>query len=523
MRILLLFLYLIFISTITSQICSPPTAIKQLNIGNVKTTILNSGDMWWDGIDQGSYFAPNDVLNNYSIIWGGGLWMSAKDNQNNLKVAAITYSRYQGYEFYPGPIDNQTGSLDYTTCQFYDQIFEVKRQEIKEHIYLLQNYSSIPIHLIHQNILNWPAKGNTHLGISIEQDLAPFFDFNNNGIYDPENGDFPKVKGDQTFFWVMNDIGGFHQITGGETMGIEIQMMAHAFNRNNILNDVTIYDCKIINKSFQHLNNFNFGIYMDPSTDIYDEFAGCNQEQNRGFVYTDNFNPFNFNFLNLTFLNQDLDVYNAISVFDTSITQNYDEVIDNLLNGLNRDGSPLCDSINCPLGSTLEFPDDSAYLMETNHPYWQTDYRMLTANHQDSLLAWESYNISWAISVHQTQYLSYDDFNPLVTQDINNIKILHRVLNDSLNKLNSIVTSVSEVNDNKIQLSPNPTNGMITLHSSLNISAIHILSMDGKLIQRIDNINSNSSTLNLSSLEAGIYFLNIKNGNQQTIKKVIKN
>lgn len=48
-----------------------------------------------------------------------------------------------------------------------------------------------------QSIKFWPGKGNTELaniGYDMNQNLAPFFDYDLDGVYNPLKGDFPIIK-----------------------------------------------------------------------------------------------------------------------------------------------------------------------------------------------------------------------------------------------------------------------------------------------------------------------------------------
>ncbi|MDB4082974.1 hypothetical protein N9502_01770 [Vicingaceae bacterium] len=75
-------------------------------------------------------------------------------------------------------------------------IVRVTRQEVISH---QANYNQIG-YIMPEGIKNWPAFGDTTLGVS--KDLAPFFDANNNGCYDPQNGDYPVIKGDEALYWI---------------------------------------------------------------------------------------------------------------------------------------------------------------------------------------------------------------------------------------------------------------------------------------------------------------------------------
>ena len=78
--------------------CLPATSSTELNINNVRTLILGSGDMWWD-LSAAQYEVPKD--GNIHSIFAGALWIGGLDDANNLKVGAMTY-RSSGVDFFRG-------------------------------------------------------------------------------------------------------------------------------------------------------------------------------------------------------------------------------------------------------------------------------------------------------------------------------------------------------------------------------------------------------------------------------------
>lgn len=307
-----------FINLSIGQICSPPSASAELNAGNVRAGLLNGGDFWWDGISEAKYEYPKVGPGQTSIhaLFAGAIWLSARDNANNLKLAAMTF-RIQGFDFYPGPINSNTGILDANACSFFNRFWEVQAIDIQNHISITNLGIPIPLAQIPLSILEWPAKGNTHItSFSINEELAPYKDSNNNNIYDPENGDYPLIIGDQAIFWVINDIGGIHERTGGNPLGVEVQFMAYAFaDPNSPLFNSTIYEVKAINKSGINLNDFRFGLYSDPDLgNVVDDYIGCDTTLDAAFVY--NFNDTDYVYgpnppvISIQFLNQELEAFN---------------------------------------------------------------------------------------------------------------------------------------------------------------------------------------------------------------------
>ena len=79
--------------------CLAATAQTELNINNVRTTILAGGDMWWN-LNDGRYEIPRGEGRH--SMFAGAIWIGGLDDQGNLKVAGMTY-RQDGNDFWPAP------------------------------------------------------------------------------------------------------------------------------------------------------------------------------------------------------------------------------------------------------------------------------------------------------------------------------------------------------------------------------------------------------------------------------------
>ncbi len=81
--------------------------------------------------------------------------------------------------------------------------------------------------------------------------------------------------------------------------------------------------------------------------------------------------------------------------------------------------------------------------------------------------------------------------------------------------------------DNSLSVSPNPTNGLITLKNSANftIETIRLFDNQAKLIKTWNYTDDNfsSNTLDLSDLTKGVYYLEVNADSDKTVKKIILN
>ena len=187
--------------------CSPSISKTDLDVNNVRTTIMAAGDMWWN-LDDARYEIPKD--GNKHSMFAGALWIGGVDAGGQLKVAAMTY-RQGGSDFWTGPLNTTTATITEDECNKWDKHFKLDRADVEEYAV---RFGVDPTYVIPNSILEWPASGDLALGQ--DQFLAPFFDLNGNGLYEPYDGDYPdynitgtnddaKLFGDQTLWWVFND------------------------------------------------------------------------------------------------------------------------------------------------------------------------------------------------------------------------------------------------------------------------------------------------------------------------------
>ena len=90
--------------------CQPATSQTDLDINNIRTTIMAGGDMWWD-LNDAKYEIPKG--SGKHSMFAGALWIAGESDGGQLKVAAMTY-RQDGSDFWTGPLDPATASISET-------------------------------------------------------------------------------------------------------------------------------------------------------------------------------------------------------------------------------------------------------------------------------------------------------------------------------------------------------------------------------------------------------------------------
>lgn len=82
-------------------------------------------------------------------------------------------------------------------------------------------------------------------------------------------------------------------------------------------------------------------------------------------------------------------------------------------------------------------------------------------------------------------------------------------------------TSIQEFDaKNQLSIQPNPNNGIFTLHSNFTKSVILIFDVTGKKVFE-KSTSDNTTQVNLSNLESGVYYIQLTEGNKTLTKKML--
>ena len=317
-----------------AAVCKRAQSTAELNINNVRALINGYGNMWFDG-SVTQYHIPKN--SNTSPLYCAALWIGGTDVNDQLRLAALRFGS-EGDDYWPGPLKiNGTASIDLPVCNAYDKHWIITKAEVldlksyfvydeEEHTVSLRG-DNPPDEVFTDVIVNWPAKGE---GDDLSSFLAPFYDADGDLEYNPHNGDYPYydfdnklcprtlkanlaagenyvvaptmeteanivtggilsdqvLKGDQTIWWVFNDMGNTHTESGGQPIGLEIRAQAFAFATNDEINNMTFYSYEIINRSTYELRETYFSQWVDPDLgNATDDFVGCDVRRGLGYCY----------------------------------------------------------------------------------------------------------------------------------------------------------------------------------------------------------------------------------------------
>ncbi|MFM1810826.1 MAG: hypothetical protein RLZZ382_2051 [Bacteroidota bacterium] len=318
--------------------CSPATAKYIMEFNDVRALIEQGGSMFQNRQNGvAAYEVPKG--SNRFAIFAGALWMGGTDVNGQLKLAALRYRA--GNDFWPGPLSVTPGTGNYNPlfpvgdgairdfgeanidpdqCIAYDQFYTIRKAEVIRFNIWWECQAGIttecddvqaPSNEELNRIYNWPAHGDVSKG----QDyfLAPYYDRDQDGNYNPDNGDHPwyddilgrddiqcgfdrriSLFGDETHWWVFNDKGNIHTETNGDPIGMEIRAQAFSFATNDEVNKMTFYNYELINRGTQTLYDTYFAQYLDADVGNYaDDYAGCDVSRGLGYMYNGDLNDEN--------------------------------------------------------------------------------------------------------------------------------------------------------------------------------------------------------------------------------------
>lgn len=509
---------------ITAWSISQGTATLDENNVNAK---LNTNGIFFQDIANSSsgYEVPKGMQTN--AIYSSAFWYGGLDANNQLHFAGAKYGTEQ--DFYSGPI-----ATNYTTPNFVatylDQLWMVTSLEVQNHI---ANYSQAG-YITPNSITNWPAHGDVNNGEA--ENLAPFIDRNYNGIYDPENGDVPNIRGDKAVYLITNDAAGPHTESNGEPLGMEFHYMIYQYNTNDYLNNTTFINTRVYNRSQTTYFDFKAANYVDPDLgDAGDDYIGCAPEKNMMFTYNSNNFDQNSNgsigyganppALGIVFLSHTLNVFGYYRNSGSAILGDPNTASEywGFMNAyFGTSGIPFTVGGDGTSGSVptnhlfSDNPNDSGWsqVNEGSEPY---DYRILGVTPGETFSPGE--------------YICYD-YAILYERSGNNLENVDSLysLSDQVHTFyseqesfscESIVLSLDNINTPAdFSIAPNPSNGSFKIQLEGEFDVL-ILSITGEIINIFNKINS--TTTITTDLPKGIYIAQIIQDGITNNKRIIIN
>lgn len=485
-----------YLNKITNQAMNG-SHIKEISINSIKTSVSASGILFRDENKGLSDFEVSKGTNRHAIN-GANLLMSSKKVGDN--VFQMNQLKPHVGSFNIGPQSNTFGLEG-------KWITKINLQDIQHH---RSNYNQ-PNYVAKSEILSWPGNGDSTLGVAYQ--LAPFEDLNQNGVYEPMQGDYPKIKGDEAIFWI-NHLDDF-----------EYHGMLYGFNTptDSALNQTLFLSYKIYNRSINVYDSINAAMIVDFDLgNSADDYVGCDSLSNSFFVYNgDAFdesvqgqNGFaaEIPFVGVKFLTDSMMGFTPIGPANANQLE-----WNNILKGYNTFGQPY------------QFPGTSVktkYFYTNTGGFWSEDdtdpsstvlpniagdRRPLGLLPYFSLQPGESKTIEMVIG-----YALEPNGGRIGSKDklLNYLDSAKRFWES--NVLIGIDEKTAQQKPETFQLYPNPAEDQLVIQSERKGEMVQFFSMTGHLV-RTERITQNRQVFDISDLTSGLYFIRIGNAVQKLV------
>lgn len=261
---------------------------KTLTTSTLSHTFSNDGFIK-SFTDESDYFNPTNNAPGYNLGFATGLILTGNDQDGTLFT---NVNRYDPSNFYSPGILLGNGEVFEENEMYFNKIWSTSSEEIHLIQELFSN-GALTLADLPEDVVEWPAKGNPYFQVSINDDLAPFHDHDNDGMYDPLKGDYPCIDQENSEFIPSKfSFSVYYNISlltsgNGSEKTIQIGQINYTLDcqENNLKNSV-FTRLLVHNKGKVDLFNFKLGFYKDYDLGCYEnDYYGSHENSNSLFGY----------------------------------------------------------------------------------------------------------------------------------------------------------------------------------------------------------------------------------------------
>jgi hypothetical protein len=247
-----------------------------VDVSNINAAINSDGMLFWDYNINSHFVVPNG--SEKSTFFANMLNIGGLDSHDSLHYVGHLYANPQP-GFFPGPVSNVYDSA--YRDKFY-RTWKVTKADVEYHKthWWLWGYTGT------EAMQKWPAHGNTSLGQATN--LAPFYDFDGDGVYEINHGDYPLIRGDEALLFIFSDGQDTISYSDGERLGIDVIGMMYAYDcpLDSALWNSIFLNYKIYNRSTETYSKTFVGFWSDMDVGYSDDdFMGCDVERSTYYGY----------------------------------------------------------------------------------------------------------------------------------------------------------------------------------------------------------------------------------------------
>ena len=505
------------------KVSSQSMSQRIISFNDTRTILRNNGFLANNfGLNAPFYEVPKGG-GNHTVYAFSPLWIGKVDD--SLVGAAAIYEHNNAF---PGPIASDYNNAWHETTR---KVFSINKFIIESH---QQNWDD-PTHVIHDDILDWPAMGQSAFNTS--QYTAPFVDFNESGVYEPHEGDYPLIVGDQAIFAIYNyDSNAVENDLNNVNFPLEVQVMVYQFqSQKEWLDQTTFIHYRVKNKSDKIIKDFQWGSYVDIDIGFaFDDYFGSDSTRNLVYGYNGpNFDSgwpgtpgygMNPPAQGIVLLNKDLFATNKMTYDGTHDIDNLNDLY-NSMQGNDSQGSPNTNS----QGNEVKF-------IYGEPPYVNGSESMYQLGMDDDVQ--RNVISTYPIDLYPGEVECYhygfvygrnfSDHILSVEEVINRTDSVQKFFNEEIDLPCDFYNGTMNVNTVKenvfVNIYPNPSNEIITFESNSEIEAFQVFSSDGKLILEEQFGLTNKKDVDISSFNNGVYItvIQLQNG-ERVHKRILKN
>jgi hypothetical protein len=506
-----------------------------LDHNNVSANVSSSGTFFnnFNGGLAGYEVPKGSGLN---TIFGIQFMFGGQDVNDSIYITSGGYPN-NSTDIFSGPISANYSDSTYIN-RWNNKVWKICRGDIDQYRlwWLCANgvitsgcdTIQIPSTEVLQTIYDWPAHGDVNAGESYW--LAPFYDFNSDANYNPNDGDYPLIKGCCATYMIQNDAAGSHTYSyTQDSMGIEVHTTIYQYNTADEINDATFMDVKVFNRGLVNYPEFRMGIVVDADLGNYtDDYFGCDSSSNTMLFYNaDNFDDSdggqmgygaNPPALGIISLEQPMASFQKPGITNGTSSERKQQYW-NMFNGLKVDGTPYLHPNGHP--TNYVFSGDPTVPTDWTAAgigYSAADCRGLLMSPSLSLAPGQFVSNSYAIVYERSGGNHLENASAL----LNRIPFYVSAAQTNLeNQCQDAFLGISEKQDilTSFKIFPNPTIDNLSI-SEISLSLIGsnatITDVNGKQILDFE-ITQQQQQIDCSSMKKGVYFLRIGEENQKII------
>jgi hypothetical protein len=480
-----------------------------LDINNIKATIPATPTTFFDRIVGGPGFVVPQQTGGNTILYALP-WLMGNADGISHSAAPGTSPPVPHSLPWAGP---SAQVMDDAFYRRYHQVWKLDKGMIASHI----AHWADPGYQVPTVIATWPGNGDVTNDEPAK--LAPFADLNDNGIYEPGQGEYPLIRGDQAVYSVQHAVQDYDNLH--PPMDLDLHLMYYSYADSSDVDtwNTVFENVQVINRGTGTYSGVRFGMYMD--FDIggaFDDAGGCDSLLNLFYAYNgdDNDEPAN----GYPGYGSQPPAQGALYLNETMTAHRSDNSAQNvsledLMNGT-ASGQPLEEAgypshFQFPGGAFTDNVSGDTKSVGSIGPYSLAPGDTLCIDIAYPYANAASGGAIASVAALKARAQALRDWYAM--QDM------------SCSSYPEVFAGIPELRVSTIALYPNPTNGSITLeraeHGEGALVQVH--AMSGRLVMQTDwRASSTRIGLDVSSLPAGIYALEVRTQEGVQVRRLVK-